>query len=168
MARKIPDVLTETEFKKILDETQSPKHRLAYLLGYFCGLRVSEVVKLQPDDVLRGEGVLHIRQAKGHKDRKVPYHKGLVKHFSILPLGIGARTLQIAFLRAAKRAGIKKNYLKFHCLRHSYATNYRNKGGDMKNLQLNLGHASISTTMDIYTHTTVEDRKKEYDRMFEK
>ena len=91
----------------------------------------------------------------------------MVKHFKNLPLGIGIRTLQVSFNRAVKRAKIPKENLTFHSLRHSYATNYIHKGGNMKNLQQNLGHSSISTTMDIYTHTTVENRKKEYSEMFE-
>lgn len=168
MARKIPDVLTKKEFMRLLEKTWKNHHKLAFLLGYLCGLRVSEVVNLKPEDVDRGRQLLIIRQAKGGKDRLVPYKRAMVKYFSYLPVKVTSRALQIAFLRACKDAGIKKPYLKFHCLRHSFATNYVNAGGSYKNLQLLLGHSSVAITLDIYTHTSMDSIKDEYEKVLGK
>ena len=54
----------------------------------------------------------------------------------------------------------------FHCLRHSFATNMYNAGMDMKDLQMWLGHSSISTTMDLYLHF-LEKRIKESAKILE-
>ncbi|MFR8990842.1 MAG: tyrosine-type recombinase/integrase [Fusobacterium sp.] len=54
----------------------------------------------------------------------------------------------------------------FHCLRHSFATNMYDEGMDMKELQVWLGHSSISTTMDIYLHF-LEKKMKESAKILE-
>jgi len=69
----LPVVLSYDEFLKLLDATSNKTYRLAFKLGFLCGLRVSEVVKLQLVDVDYGRRLLFIRQAKGHKDRYVPF-----------------------------------------------------------------------------------------------
>jgi integrase len=71
--RKLPVVLSYDEFLKLLSATDNKTYKLAFKLGFLCGLRVSEVVKLQPVDVDYGRRLLFIRQAKGHKDRYVPF-----------------------------------------------------------------------------------------------
>ena len=59
------------------------------------------------------------------------------------------------------------NDIHFHCLRHSFATNMYDAGMDMKELQMWLGHSSISTTMDLYLHF-LEKRLRESAKILEK
>ena len=61
----------------------------------------------------------------------------------------------------AERAGFDKK-IHPHTLRHSYAINYLMKGGNLRNLQLNLGHSDLNITAQ-YLQVTVQDRKNEYD-----
>lgn len=159
--RKLPQVLTEAEFKRLKEKVKNPKHKLAFDLAFGCGLRISEVVKLRQDDFDKETGQLFIRQAKGKKDRYVPVPKKLDKYFYLLPIGCTMRNLQIAFKRAVKRAEIKKD-LHFHSLRHSCATNYLKKGWGLKYVQELLGHSDISTT-GIYLHVTPGELKKKMD-----
>ena len=52
-----------------------------------------------------------------------------------------------------------------HCARHTFATLMARKGADAKALQKIIGHASYSTTADIYTHLDIADLKKEIEKL---
>jgi len=153
--RRLPEVLNEEEFAKIVSVTKNKRHLLAFKLGFFCGLRVSEIVKLLSSDVDVGRKMLFVRQGKGHKDRYVPFPVPLGKALNGLPVGCGVRALEIAFKKASKRAGIVKD-VHFHTLRHSAATFYLKRGMSLVQVQQLLGHSSISTTM-IYSHISPTD-----------
>jgi len=155
MARKLPTVMSIDEFTLLLKNTGKPHHRIAFKLGFLCGLRVSEIVKLKPEDVDQGRKMLFIRQGKGNKDRYVPYPKQLTRELNKLPIGCGVRALEIAFKRAWAKTGVHKN-LHFHHLRHSCATYYLDKGMPITHVQQLLGHSRIDTTM-IYTHVSPEN-----------
>ena len=62
MGRRLPTVLTFEEFKEILNKTTNKRHKLAFKLGFLCGLRVSEIVKLKPEDIDTGRGLLFVRE----------------------------------------------------------------------------------------------------------
>jgi len=63
----------------------------------------------------------------------------------------------------SKKAGIEKD-VHPHTLRHSYAVNYLMKGGNLRNLQLNLGHSDLNITAQ-YLQVTAQDRKNEYEKI---
>lgn len=65
----LPVVLSRSEIEKILQSLINTKHRLLLSLAYGAGLRVSEVITLKAQDLDFGELTLHIKQAKGQKDR---------------------------------------------------------------------------------------------------
>ncbi len=154
MPRKIPETITEEEFLKILKATKKKHHKLAFILGFYGCMRVSEIVKLQPEDVDRGQRLIRIKQAKGNKDRNIPIPPQAVRGLSCLPIKCGVRALEIAFKNKAKKVLGKD--LHFHILRHSGATYYLNKKKwDVRHVQQLLGHAKLSTTA-IYTHVTPE------------
>ena len=149
-----PKVLMKTISKKEVDEilkaTKKKHHKLAYALGFYNCLRVSEVVNLKIEDIDFERRLIHIKQAKGKKDRIIPIAPEVKRGLKHLPVGVGIRALQIAFNRISKKVtGIRH---KFHTLRHSGATYYLNeKKWNLRQVQVLLGHSRISTTQ-IYTH----------------
>jgi integrase/recombinase XerD len=76
---KLPNVLSKDEVKRILEAPTSEKHRVLLSIIYGCGLRRSEVIMLEPDDIDRDRMLLTVRQSKGFKDRIVPVSAKLVK-----------------------------------------------------------------------------------------
>ena len=149
---KIPEVITEEEFLKLLRATKKKHHKIAFILGFYGCMRISEIVKLKPENIDRGQKLIRIKQAKGNKDRNIPLPPQAVRGLSHLPLKCGVRALQIAY-RSYSMKVIKKD-THFHTLRHSGATFYLNKKKwSTRQVQQLLGHSKIQTT-EIYTHVT--------------
>ena len=154
MSRKIPDTITEEELIKILQVTKKQHHKLAFVLGFYQAMRVSEVVKLQQENIDRGRKLIMIKDAKGSKDRNIPISPKIIRGLRGLPVKCGIRALEIAFKKKAKKALDRD--LHFHTLRHSGATYYHTvKKWDIRQVQVFLGHADISSTQ-IYTHISPE------------
>jgi len=160
---KIPEVITEEEFIKLVNDPlvrKNTRNRTAYIFAFYECLRISEVVKLLPEDYNPDNKLLHIRQAKGGKDRKIPISPHAIRGLKRLPLGTnakdkGVRALQYSLKKDAKRVLGKDIHP--HTLRHSGATHYLNKKKwDIRQLQRFLGHTDIKITQ-IYTHVSPED-----------
>jgi integrase len=150
MKRKIPETITEEEFIKLLKAVKKNHHRIAFILGFYGCLRVSEVVNLRQQHIDRGQRLLRIKEAKGNKDRNIPIPPESVRGLSHIPVKCGVRALQIAIKHYGKLTLDKD--IHFHTLRHSGATHYLiKKKWDTRYLQQLLGHASLDTTQ-IYTH----------------
>ena len=159
----IPNILTIKEVKKMLDFTANIKHKLILKLLYGCGLRVSEIVDLQKQDINFEENLIHVRLAKGKKDRfvKIPSSvKNELKNYSKLTEGnilfrsnrggkLTKDTIQKIVQGSAKKARIEKRVYP-HLLRHSFATHLLERGTDLRIIQKLLGHSDIKTTQ-IYT-----------------
>jgi integrase/recombinase XerD len=160
--RKIPDTISEEELIKIVQATKKDHHKVAFLLGFYQALRVSEVVNLRPEHIEQSKYLIHIKQSKGNKDRDIVVTKPLklneqtiLRLRNKLPVGCSVRALQIAFKQKAKKVLGKD--LHFHCLRHSGATWLLNKKKwDIRQVQRFLGHSKIQTT-EIYTHVGSQD-----------
>jgi len=162
----LPDILSVEEIRKMLDSTTNAKHKLIIKLLYGCGLRVSEVISLKKEDVNFEEGMIHVRLAKGMKDRfvKIPdslskeleYYSGLSedKWFFVSARGgkLTTATIQAIVKNSAKKAGIKKRVYP-HLLRHSFATHLLEQGTDLRIIQKLLGHSDVKTTQ-IYTQVS--------------
>jgi len=171
---RLPNVLSKEEVKKILDAPMNQKHRLLLSVIYGCGLRRSEVILLEPQDVDRDRMLLSIRQSKGFKDRIVPISPKLVemidsylaRYRPVLYLFEGQRqgdrysagSVEKVFRMACQKAGIRKK-ISLHGLRHSYATHLLEAGTDLRYIQELLGHKSSKTT-EIYTHVTEKSIQK--------
>lgn len=163
----LPIVLSRYEIEKILEVTTNSKHSLLLSLAYGAGLRVSEVVNLQVRDVDLAEFTLHIKLAKGKKDRITIIPERIVQNLQSLMAGkksdepvfeserrgkLTERTAQKIFEHALKKAGIQK-LATFHSLRHSFATHLLENGTDVRYVQELLGHRNIRTTQR-YTQVT--------------
>jgi integrase/recombinase XerD len=166
-ARKLPIVLTKKEIGKILNMISNQKYRLAVALSYAGGLRISEVRNLRVADIDLEELIIHIKNAKGKKDRITVFPHKLKIDFQNLMAGknnndfifqsnrgggLTTRSFQAVFQRALKKSKIKK-FATFHSLRHSFATHLLENGTDVRYVQELLGHANIRTTQ-IYTQVT--------------
>jgi integrase/recombinase XerD len=164
---KLPTVHSQNEVKKILSSSANIKHNTMLMAGYAGGLRVSEIVNLKIKDIDSERMVIHIRNAKGKKDRQVSLSPLLLKQLRIyykqynpkeyLFEGMNggmysARSLQQVFKDAKMTAGNNKAG-GIHSLRHSYATHLLEQGTDIKIIQELLGHNSLRTT-EKYTHVS--------------
>jgi len=162
--RKLPRVPTRVEVLRMADAIENRRHRLALLLLYAAGLRVSELVGLDVGDIDCGRLLLHIRGAKGRKDRLTLLSEQLVGELEWLrgdrppdaPLFVGrtkgrwsVRSVQHVVTRAARLAEVRG--CTPHTLRHAFATHLLEGGTDLRHIQGLLGHANIQTTTR-YTH----------------
>jgi site-specific recombinase XerD len=167
---KLPSVLAETEILAMILGLENIKHRTLVMAGYSAGLRVSEIVHLQAADIDSKRMMIHIKAAKGKKDRMVPlsrkFLETLREYYKIYKpkewlfegqFGgpYSTRSIQHIIKHAKEKAGISKQG-STHMLRHSYATHLMEAGTDIRIIQELLGHNSISTTMR-YTHVSKKD-----------
>ena len=166
--KKLPVVLSPEEVSGILSSVNNIKHKLILMLIYSVGLRVSEVVKLKPEDIDAERKLIHIKGAKGRKDRYTMLSDVAMKTLreyqrkyklqTWLFLGqrkdkhISIRTVQAIFEQARDKAGIGKD-VTVHSLRHSFATHLLENGVDLRYIQELLGHKHSKTT-EIYTHVS--------------
>ncbi len=161
--KKIPEILTKDEIKKMINITSNIKHKLILKLLYGCGLRVSEVVNLKKEDLNFDEGLVHINLSKGKRDRFVKIPESLAEELEsyyklnyeeiLFPSNRGGKltkkTIAKIVENAAKKAKINKRVYP-HLLRHSFATHLLEQGTDLRIIQKLLGHSDIKTTQ-IYT-----------------
>jgi integrase/recombinase XerD len=176
----LPEILTIEEIKKLIENTNNIKHKLIVKLLYGCGFRVSEIIDLRNEDLNLVEGIIHVRLAKGKKDRfvKIPSSvKEELKRYSelenseiLFPSNRGGKltpaTIQAILKNSAKKAGIKKRVYP-HLLRHSFATHLLENGTDLRIIQKLLGHSDIKTTQ-IYTqisHASIKNVESPLDRL---
>ena len=170
----LPTVLTMEECFRIFRSVDNPKHKLLLLVGYGAGLRRSEIVALKWADILFDEHKIHVKQAKGNKDRMVMLPYSIVAYLrdyrNLYPSddwvftgqykgeALSARTVQQVMHDAVAKAGLEKEAT-VHTLRHSFATHLLESGTDIRYIQQLMGHSSIKTTM-IYTHITPKAERK--------
>jgi len=139
-------------------------------LGYGCGLRAGEIVRLKDGDIDSAQMIIRIVQSKGRKDRHVMLPPELLvllrqwwkvrpKRFDAgVPVGerwlfpgrrqgqhLTTRQLSRLFHAAAAAAGITKR-VSLHSLRHSFATELLEAGTDIRYIQAVLGHSKLDTT----------------------
>jgi integrase/recombinase XerD len=180
LPRHLPEVLSVDEVDALIEAIElgtdeGERNRVMLEVLYGCGLRVSELTGLHIYDLFLAEGYIRVR-GKGDKERFVPInnraasllemyinevrpHVVVKKSYAdVVFLSRRGTSLTRAMVftiirRAAEAAGIKK-VISPHTLRHSFATHLLQGGADISDIQLMLGHSSISTT-EIYTHIDI-------------
>jgi integrase/recombinase XerD len=168
--QKVPLVMSPDETRRLLAVASSLKVRTLLSLGYGCGLRASEVVRLKVKHIDKAQSIIRVEQSKGRKDRNVmlsPEMLGLLREWwkarparwdagvppeeRLLFPGrrpgkpMTTRQLSRLFHEAADAAGIKKS-VTLHALRHSFATHLLEGGTDIRIIQALLGHDKLDTT----------------------
>jgi len=134
--KTLSDVLSEEEITSILKGTANLKHRAMLMLSYSVGLRVGELLQLRPVDLDSDRMQVHVREAKGKKDRFTLLSTkalGVLREYfkqykpkEYLFEGINGgvyseRSIHQVLKQACQRAGIKK-HVSMHTLRHTFAT----------------------------------------------
>ena len=172
-SKRLPIILSLSEVEHVLNVTTNIKHLSMLVLIYSSGLRSGELINLRITDVDSERMIIHIKGAKGKKDRIVPlahttlhllreYFKAY-RPREYLFNGEGSllyskSSLQAIFRKACRLATIQKR-VTLHSLRHSYATHLLEEGVNLRYIQEILGHSSSKTT-EIYTHVTSESARK--------
>ena len=187
--RKLPRVLEYEEVKRLLDTPPTDswlgsRDRAIMETLYSTGVRVSELVALNMDDVdFLGEAI-HVR-GKGKKERITPIGSSAlqaIQHYmefrnrrsqsnqnfdtKVLFVNkhgkrLSTRSVRRKMDKYLKIAGLDLS-ISPHTLRHSFATHMLNNGADLRTVQEMLGHQSLSTTQ-IYTHLNTKKLKDVYD-----
>ena len=185
--RKYPKILTSKEVDLFLEQPQCVDakgfrdHAMLELL-YATGIRVSELITLDLEDLNLAAGFIHC-SSKG-KERIIPLYRTAVKAlqdyaWKIRPQLIsdeeetalfvhmnGERMSRQGFWKIIKyyqeKAGIEKEITP-HTLRHSFAVHLLENGADLRSIQEMLGHADISSTQ-IYTHVVKGNLKDVYQK----
>jgi site-specific recombinase XerD len=167
---KLPLVMSADEIKRLLAMASSLKTRVLLSLGYGCGLRSSEIVRLKVKHIDRAQSIIRVEQSKGRKDRNVMLSPEMpdllrqwwkarpprdnvatpVKERWLFPgrmrgQPMTPRQLSRLFRETAAAAGIKKG-VTLHTLRQSFATHLLEDKTHIRTLQALLGHAKLETT----------------------
>lgn len=179
--RHLPSALSESDIDNLLeapdlDNEYGLRDRCMLELMYSSGLRVSELVSLQINQINTNLGLVRLT-GKGNKERIIPVGEEALHWLRVYldqsrpglrrqgkdtdALFLSSRGTAIsrqAFWQNIKkyllRAGINTQYSP-HSLRHAFATHLLNHGADLRTVQMLLGHSSLSTTQ-IYTHIAQE------------
>ncbi len=188
--RKLPDVLSVGEVEMLLNAidlstAEGTRNRAMLEVLYSCGLRVSELIKLEINHIFFDEEMILVR-GKGNKERYIPIGKTAIRYVHTylqhyrLQQEVGDETARgILFLNRrgkplsrvmifiiiknlVKECGIRKN-ISPHSFRHSFATHLIEGGADLRSVQALLGHESILTT-EIYTHLDQRMLRETIDR----
>lgn len=186
--RKLPHFLTTSEIETLLSAPPIPdpmgyRDRAVLETIYSAGLRVSELVGINLDDLDFAEGLIRVR-GKGKKERLSPLGRFAIEAIkdwlqhrrpdSKLPEKIGSPLFLNRYGRRITTRSIGRmleKYLKItgldirtspHTLRHSFATHLLDKGADIRSVQELLGHKSLVTTQ-IYTHVSTAGLRQAYE-----
>lgn len=158
--KKLPKVIDSELILCKLNLIENIKHKSILTLTFSVGLRVSEIVNLKIEDIDSKRMLIHIKDAKGRKDRIVPLSKTVLellrtyykeyKPKQFLFNGQNSEQYSIGSCQKIYKKYIDTNS-SIHTLRHSSATALLENGTDVRIIQKILGHSSTKTT-EIYTH----------------
>lgn len=143
--------LTVADVARLADACKYRPTRDAVLIAAYTGLRLSEIIELQPTDVR--DGCLHIGATKSGHPRVVPIHHAIRAAVARLPIPCGKRWLIHHFERARTELGHPE--WRFHDLRHTNASWLVQSGADLITVRDLLGHSSLAVT-GRYAHLATE------------
>lgn len=175
--KQIPKVITHQEFEWLIKCLRcSParcrknyiRDKLIFHILYYCGLRRSELLNLDWDDINLESKVLFIRSTKNKSDRIIPIHQKVLELLDLcleqrLPLTcralivgeIDRRLTVTAFANLISMhlmiSGLKKKGYSAHSFRHGFATRLTEKNVNLLLVQRLLGHLSLDSTK-VYVH----------------
>lgn len=167
------NILTVEEVKLLYQATENSLERALLAVAYGCGLRRSEIEKLNTGDVVFQKGVLNVREGKNNKNRTVPMSDSVIKYLREYAVNERPRRLELTYsyceaffintrgsrmkgltmleilkaiiARTGKQSILSKN-ITLHCLRHSIATHLLDNDAGIEFVRKFLGHAMLDTT----------------------
>lgn len=160
--KKLPKVIDKDFILDKLSKIDNLKHKAILTLTFSVGLRVSEITNLKIEDIDSKRMIIHIKNAKGQKDRIVPLTTTVLELLRLYfkeykpkeYLFNGQNNIQYSIKSCQN---IFKKYIDenshIHILRHSCFTNLLENGTDIRIIQKIAGHSNIKTT-EIYTHVS--------------
>lgn len=176
-------VLTQEEIKLLYSVCQNYQERAILSLGYGCGLRVSEMVSCNTEDIKLRENILIVKRGKGNKRRVIPL-SSIVKqdlyNYFYYERPVTLELPEVAFMLHSKggrmrkytynkllrvlvertnNESIKNKQISIHTLRHSIATHLIEQGMSVEQVREFLGHSELETTK-IYTHISQNQLNK--------
>ena len=185
--KKLPQILTGKEVERLLAQpacvdAKGYRDKAMLEVMYATGIRVTELIDLNEDDVNFDLGTIKCRSAK--KTRTIPLYPAALRALSVYlkdvrPVMIadprekalfvninGGRMSRQGFWKILKfyqtKAGIEKEITP-HTLRHSFAVHLLENGADLGSLQELMGHSDISSTQ-LYTHMVNQKLKSVYEK----
>lgn len=193
--QRLPTVLSEEDIERLFELADADnsdlgfRNKIMLYLLYVSGMRISELVHLNVEDIRFDTGFISV-VGKGGKARMIPLPQEMLYLLDLYLKTVhakftahaGAGTIRILFptLYAGKvkpitrqsfwiilhdlwkRSGIVQT-LSPHVLRHSFATHMLKRGADLRSLQILLGHERV-TTVEIYTHVETSHLREMYDK----
>ena len=180
--KPLPHFMSEEESVQLIEapksgKINSPRDKAIFEILYSTGIRVSELVGLNVDDVDFIGNIIKV-MGKGKKERIVPVGD---QALTVLKEYLDSRKVDHQFV-FVNRGGTRlsdrsvrniinkyileqamSQHVTPHMFRHSFATHLLNHGADLRSVQELLGHVNLSTTQ-IYTHLTTDKLKKVYDQ----
>ncbi|MGX2040364.1 tyrosine recombinase XerC [Methylocaldum sp. MU1018] len=184
--RKLPALLDADQMTGLLEGAPDNELEIRdvamWELFYSSGLRLSELVSLELQDLDLAAGTVLVRHGKGQKSRILPvgrYARQAIERWLVLRSRyahsgekalfvssrgsrIAGRTIQLRLERWQRKLGLPE-HVHPHMLRHSFASHVLESSGDLRAVQELLGHANLSTTQ-IYTHLDFQYLATVYDR----
>ena len=168
--QKLPLIMSPDEANRLLAMAGNLKVRVMLALGYGCGLRAGEIVRLKAGDIDSAQMIIRVVQSKGRKDRHVMLPQEVLsllrqwwkvrptRYDGDVPVRerwlfpghrqgkhLTTRQFSRLFHKTARAAGISKP-VSLHSLRHSFATHLLESGTDIRFIQALLGHDKLDTT----------------------
>ncbi len=183
---KIPKVLNDIELEKLLKATDhntdtrfkkyALRDKLIFTMFAYTGLRRTELINLNWNDINLGNKYLIVRKSKNKNQRVIPLHDKVIKLLDIyleqrLPLKNNAlfigrtdqrihqNSLKNLFDRYIKISGLSGKGYTTHTLRHTFATRLLHKNVSLVNIKNLMGHRSLESTQ-IYLHVTGKELKE--------
>lgn len=202
--QEITDILTQAEVKQIFKATELPyeqkkndkgivyyeamqlRDKAMLTAFYSCGMRRNEVVHLDMNDIIFEKSILHVRKAKGYKERVVPITKQSLQYlenylYDARPYFCNDKNEAFFVTHSGKRLGgtmmlrrlqqliqltgngiLQSKDIHLHTLRHSIATHLLQNGMKLERIKEFLGHSSLESTQ-IYTHFLETENQNEYE-----
>ena len=182
--KNLPHVPSEEDMDQLLNFQKEiealPRDQALFELMYGCGLRVSEVVKLNWGDIGFDQHQIQVRNSKRGKSRIVPFAGSVGEALRKYKSEIKETTPEASVFRNAHDKRIttrgvqyllqkllqrlpKSLHLTPHSFRHGYATHLLNRGADLRSIQELLGHSNLSTT-ERYTKVGLTHLKEVFEK----
>lgn len=178
--------LRPSEIKKIIYGTKNFRDRCLLKMFAQTGIRRAEIANLDLRDLDFEKNLIQVREGKGGKSRTIPMTDELASDLKHLMRGrktgalfesnrggqLTLRQINWIVAKAGELSGIKNpnpkhSRIACHLFRHSFAREWKKKGGSIETLSKILGHTSIKTTLDEYGTEDLEDVKENYKKIME-